>query len=64
MARNLQEIGKELSYNIDYNTETIIKKATLAHNPEHRLQQCIELFLTSQKIDKQDSKHHMTFSTI
>lgn len=49
-ARTLQEIGKELSVNIDYSTKPKVKKVTTKQNPEEMATHYRELFgLTEEK---------------
>jgi Zn-dependent peptidase ImmA (M78 family)/transcriptional regulator with XRE-family HTH domain len=52
-ARSLQEIGKELSGNIDYPTRPIIEKTTIRQKPDFLASKYREQFNLSEKSQKQ-----------
>jgi len=52
-ARNLQEIGKELSRNIDYQTKPKIERAKASDNPEKVAKKYREIFRLSEERQKE-----------
>jgi len=61
-ARNLQEIGKELSKNIDYETKAKIKKVNLSDNPEEIAQKYREIFGLSEEKQRKFKTPYEFFS--